>query len=251
MRRIRHPAYVTFLLALAHAFLPQAGHGGTAGGPNGKEKSKPATVRWNEDQPGCTFSRTEDGKYSYGLWSGDVGITMSVDAQELQKVHRRNEPFLGVLLDVRYRGKEPLDLHSGEISLEFVSHYKVIQHALSADTFSQKIQKDADELDRRTAREVAKHPEQKEAKEAYVRAFQKETAELLEFVSKNNMRWTLLDPETPEMSGWVLFATDSKWLGSWKPEEDFVLRIPVEEKIFEFPFKLPPKQGELILRKRE
>jgi len=44
-----------------------------------KTNDKPGspTVRWSETQPGCTFSTSEDGKYRYGLWSGDVGINFS------------------------------------------------------------------------------------------------------------------------------------------------------------------------------
>jgi hypothetical protein len=31
----------------------------------GKDKPKPTTVRWDEQRPGCTFSRGDDGKYLY------------------------------------------------------------------------------------------------------------------------------------------------------------------------------------------
>jgi len=43
------------------------------GQDNDKTKAKLPTVRWSEQQPGCTFERGDDGKYRYGLWSGDVG----------------------------------------------------------------------------------------------------------------------------------------------------------------------------------
>jgi hypothetical protein len=98
---------------------------------------------------------------------------------------------------------------------------------------------------------VEKHPEKKEMKEAYVRAFLKDSAELQEFVGKNSLRSTTLAPGNPETTGWVLFSTNSKWIGGWKKQEEFILRVPINEKIFEFPFKLPPKPGELMLRKRE
>ena len=87
---------------------------------------------------------------------------MTVDSQELEKVHRRHEPFFAVLLDVRYRGPGALDLDVDNISLEFVKHFQVVQTSLDPDDFSQKVQNDADELDHQTAREVEKHPEQKE-----------------------------------------------------------------------------------------
>ena len=49
----------------------------------------------------------------------------------------------------------------------------------------------------------------------------------------------------------MLFSTDSKWIGGWKKQEEFILRVPFLGKMFEFPFKLPPKPGEVMLRKRQ
>lgn len=214
------------------------------------EKTKVPAVRWDEQTPGCTFSRGADGKFRYGLWWSDIGITMAIDEQELEKVHRRHEPFFAVLLSVRYRGQAPLDLGVQNISLEFVKHFQVVQTALDPDGFSQKVQNDADALDHQTAREIEKNPEKKEEKETYLRAFLKDSAELQEFVGKNSLRATRLDPGNPETSGWVLFSTKSKWIAGWKKQEEFVLRVPLNGKMFEFPFKLPPKPGEVILRKR-
>jgi len=48
----------------------------------------------------------------------------------------------------------------------------------------------------------------------------------------------------------VLFGTKNKWLGDWKKPEGFLLRFPIAEKIVEFPFELPARQGDLILRRR-
>ncbi len=215
------------------------------------EKSKIPAVRWDEQTPGCTFSRSDDGKFHYGLWSGDIGITASVDSQELEKVHHRREPFFSVLLDIRYRGSGTLDFDSATITLEFIQHFQVVQPALDPDDFVTKIQADADTLDHETAREIEKHPEQKDAKQAYVRTFQKESNELIEFVSKNTLRPAHLGPSNAEIGGWVLFSTSSKWIGRWKKQEEFILRIPIEGKVFEFPLKLPPKPGDVLLRKRE
>jgi hypothetical protein len=216
-----------------------------------RDKAKLLAVRWDEQTPGCTFSRDTDGKIRYGLWSGDVGITIAVDAQELEKVHRRHEPFFGVFLSLRYRGQEPVDFGTQNISLEFVKHFQVMQPALDPDGFSQKVQNDADLVNDEAAHAIAKHPEKKEEKETYVRAFLKDSAELQEFVGKNSLRATRLDPSNPEISGWVLFSTKSKWIGGWKKQEEFILRVPFSGKMYEFPFKLPPKPGEAILRKRE
>lgn len=215
------------------------------------EKTKIPAVRWNEDYPGCTFSRGDDGKFHYGMWSGDFGVTLSVDAQELEKVHRRHPPFFAVQLSLRYRGQDMLEFAADNISLEFVKHFQVVQTALDPDAFAQKVQNEADEVDHEAAREVQRHPERKAAKEAYVRAFQKDSAELLEFVSKNSLRPTRLAPGNPEATGWVLFDTDSKWIGGWKKQEEFILRVPLEGKVFEFPFELPPRPGEVMLRRRE
>lgn len=222
-----------------------------AGAASDRDKNKTPAVRWDETHPGCTFSRGDDGKYRYGLSSGDVAITMAVDSEELGKVHRRHEPFFGVLLAVRYRGQASLDLSTTNISLEFLKHFRVIQTSLDPDDFAAKVQSDADALNDEIAHEVEKHPEQKEQKEAYMRAFLKDSAELTEFVGKNSLRPTTLNPGNPETSGWLLFSTQSKWISGWKKQEEFLLRIPLEDKIFEFPFKLPPKPGEVILRKRE
>jgi|SRR5271165_183106 len=223
----------------------------TAGSGAAKEKSKIPAIRWDEQNPGCTFSRSDDGLFHYGMWSGDVGIIVSIDSQELEKVHRRHEPFFSALLEVRYRGEGTLDFDVSNISLEFVRHFHVMQTALDPDDFSQKIQNDADALDHETKREMEKHPEKKAEKEAFARTFQKESAELQEFVSKDSLRPAKLSTGNQVIRGWVLFGVSSQWIGGWKKPEELILRVPVAGKIFEFPFTLPPKPGEAILRKRE
>ena len=216
-----------------------------------KDKNRTPAVRWVEGDPGCTFSRGDDGKYRYGLWSDDVGIVMAVDSQELEKVHRRHQLFFALLLTVRYRGPASLAVATDSISLEFIKHFQVIETALDPDDFADKVESDADALNHETAREVEKHPERKEQKEALMRAFLKDSTELEEFVGKNSLRPTRLSPGKNETSGWVLFSTDSQWIGRWKKQEEFVLRLPMAGKVFEFPFRLPPRPGETILRKRE
>ncbi|MGC1452673.1 MAG: hypothetical protein WA830_21800 [Candidatus Sulfotelmatobacter sp.] len=248
MRSLWHrtPRGLLLTLALGSLLSPVTG----SAAPR-KDKTKIPDVRWDEGHPGCTFSRGDDGKFRYGLWSDEVGITLAVDSQELEKVHRRHQPFFAVLLDLRYRGQGALEVSIENISLEFVKHFKVVQTSLDPDSFSEKVQNDADELDHQTAREVEKHPEQKEAKEAYMKAFLKDSAELQEFVGKSSLRPTRLGPGNPETAGWVLFSTDSKWINGWKKQEEFILRVPLDGKMFEFPFKLPPKPGDVMLRKRQ
>jgi hypothetical protein len=210
----------------------------------------PPAVRWSEEQPGCTFSRGDDGKYSYGLWSGDVGIVLAIDAREVQIIRHRIEPIFGVSLTVRYRGTSSLEESPDGITLQFIKHFKVLQSALDPDDYSQKIQADADAFDEESRRAIAKHPEQKEARQARLQEYQKSVNELIEFLSSNSLRPIHLDHATPETRGWVFFSTETKWLGGWKAQEEFVLRFPLAGKIFEFPFKLPPEPGELLLQKR-
>jgi hypothetical protein len=224
---------------------------GAAGFASDKNQPRIPIVRWDEAHPGCTFETSPDGKYRYGMWAEDVGVVMAVDSQELEKVHRRHEPFFSVRLTVRYRGQVPLDLAVDHISLEFERHYHVKQIALDPDDFSDSVQNDADTLNDQTARQVEKHPDQKQQREAMVRGFLKDAAELEEFVGKNSLRPTKLSPGHEETTGWVLFSTNSKWIGKWKKQENLTLRVPVAGKLFEFPFRLPPKPGETILRKRE
>ncbi len=219
-----------------------------------RENTKPLalpTVRWNEALPGCTFSTTNDGKYRYDLWFDDLGIFLAVDARELQIIRHRIEPIFGVLLTIRYRGTGGFDVNPEQVSLQFLKHFKIMQPALDADGYSQKIQADADALDDETRRIVEKHPEQKQARESRLQDYQKSVSELIEFLGTRSMRSTHLDRGNPEVSGWVFFNTANKWIGGWKPQEEFVLRIPLDGKLFEFPFKLPPKAGELLLRKRD
>ncbi len=216
-----------------------------------KESSHPEVIRWSESLPGCTFSRGDDGKYSYGLWAGDIGVIVAVDARELQVLRHRIEPVLGVLLTLHYRGSSSLDATPDGVTLEFVNHFKVVQPVLDPDSFSHKIQSDADAMDDETRRAIKKHPEEKETRIEGLQEYQKSADELIEFLNSHSLRPLHLDRATSQGRGWVFFNTDNKWIGSWKSEEEFVLRFPLAGKIFEFPFKLPPAPGELLLRRRQ
>jgi len=211
---------------------------------------KPPTIRWSEQQPGCTFSRGDDGKYRWGLWSGDVGVILAVDAREVQIIRHRIQPIFGVLLTIRYRGAASLDESPDDISLQFMKHFKVVQSSLDVEDFTAKIQADADAANDEERREVAKHPEKKEALEARLQDYQKSVSELIDFLGRNGLHPAHLTAGSPEVSGWVFFNTKSKWLGGWKQQEEFVLRVPLAGVIYEFPFKLPPEPGELLLQKR-
>lgn len=243
--RGQRPLRVLLVLALICPFALAAPAGG------GKSKSTAPTLRWSETQPGCTFSTSEDGKYHYGLWSGDIGIMLAVDAREVQIIRHRIEPIFGVFLTVRYRGTVGLDVKADQITLQFMKHFKIIQTSLDPEDYAEKIQADADALDDEARRIIEKHPDQKQARDARLQDYQKSVSELIEFMTKNSLSTAHLDTGKQEVSGWVFFNTANKWIGGWKTQEEFVLRLPMDGKIFEFPFKLPPKAGELLLRKRD
>jgi hypothetical protein len=208
------------------------------------------TLRWAEGQPGCTFSRDKDGKYRYALWTDNYGVILAVDSQELQLLHKRVERFFAVQLTVRYRGKDKLTVDPRKATLEFVKHFKLVQPALDPGEFAKQTQDDADEVEHQTEREIKKHPERKEDREKYVEAYQKEALEFLDFLSQRTLPAVQLDSGRTEVSGWILFSAKSKWIGPWKKPEEFLLRLPLAGRVVEFPFALPPQQGDLILRQR-
>ena len=143
-------------------------------------RSKPPdanAVRWAEGAPGSTFSRGADGKYSYGLRSKDLIVTLTVDAQELQLTRRRLTHFLGVFLDVRYEGAGTLVFDPNTATLEYSSHYRVMKASLDPEGFAERIESGGEEVSDETGRHVEKHPESKEQSEALARAYQKDVAE--------------------------------------------------------------------------
>ena len=241
-------AITSFALAAA---LP--GRAAIRNANEGKDKDsvQRPVLRWDEQQPGCTFSRGDDGKYSYGIWSGDVGVVVAVDARELQIIRRRVQPpVFAVLITMHNRGAKSVDAAASGITLQFINHFKVTQSSLDPDAYIRKVQSDADALDDETRREIKKHPEQRQVRETRLQQYQKSVNELIEFLGKSSLREAVMDSANPEVHGWVFFDANTKWLGAWKAQEELVLRVPVDEKVFEFPFKLPPERGEFILQKR-
>jgi hypothetical protein len=222
----------------------------TAGAiPAGPDKAQ-STLRWDEGQPGCTFSRDDDGKYRFGLWTADFGIILAVDYQELEKVRRRAQPIFALQLTIRFRGKDSLDVTPGGITLEFVKHSRDVHTSLDPDAFATKERVDTDALAAETEREVRKHPQKKEEKEAQMAVRRKDAADMIEFLNTRSLRSTKLDADHPEATGWVLFSTQSKWISDLEKQEEFVLRIPTKGRVVEFPFLLPASEGDLILRRR-
>lgn len=73
---------------------------------------------------------------------------------------------------------------------------------------------------------------------------------MAEFVNAHAMRSVVLTPAEPEVSGWIFFDTTNKWIGTLKKREELLLRVPFKERVFVFPFTLPPTQEDVILRRR-
>lgn len=209
-----------------------------------------STLHWAEGEPGCTFSRDDDGKYRYGLWTADFGVVFAVDVQELEKVRRRPDPIFALQLSVHYRGKESLDIVPARIGLEFVKHYGNVQSALDPDRLAAEEQNNVNALAGERDREVRKHPERQTEKEAALTAHRKDAADMIDFLKSRTLRATTLDRNHPEASGWILFSSKSKWIDGLRKQEEFVLRVPVGDRVIEFPFSLPPSEGDLILRRR-
>jgi hypothetical protein len=217
--------------------------------PKGKAASIPP-IRWKEGNAGCTFTRGDDGKYRYGLWTDDLGITLTVDSQELQRTGHRLDPFLGLVLSFRYRGTKALDVQADNITLEFVTHAHVVHGALDPNGFSSEYQKNVDAFAEENEHEIQKHPEKKDEKEALVRAYEKELVEVQEFLTTRSLHPVKLDSGSPETTGWIFFRAKDRWIGGWKKKEEFILRVRVENRVFVFPFALPPSGGDVILRRR-
>jgi hypothetical protein len=207
------------------------------------------TLRWTESQPGCTFS-ADDGRYRYGLWTDEFGIVLAIDSQELQKAGRRTQPIFTVLLTLRYRGRNSLSLDPRTITLEFVKHSRDLHATLDPNELAAKFHADTDGFAKATGKEIEKHPQKKATLESALEEHQKNAAEMQTFLNTRSLRTLRLDPAHAEASGWVYFSATSKWIGDWKKQEEFVLRIPLANEVIEFPFALPPSEGDLLLRRR-
>ena len=216
----------------------------------GTPQSLPA-LRWTEGAPGCTLRRAEDGHTYYSLSTADFQLTLAIDNQELEKIRHRTIPMIGVLLSFSYKGTDPVGISPDQSTLEFSKHFQVVQHALDPDTMLKQLQQNIDDLtDEVTRHQIKKHPEQKTAKEAELQQRLKDYTEMMDFISTHALHDSTLDPANSAASGWVFFNTKNRWIGPWRQPEQFVLRIPLNNALVEFPFELPPKGGKVQLRTR-
>lgn len=216
----------------------------------GTPQSLPA-LRWAEGAPGCTLRFAEDGHTYYSVSTVDFQLTLAVDNQELEKIRHRSIPMIGVLLSFNYKGTKPQDLSPSQSTLEFSKHFQVVQRALDPETMLTQLQQNIDDLtDEVTRHQIKKHPEQKTTKEAELQQRLKDYTEMMDFISTHALHDSTLDPANSAASGWVFFNTKNRWIGPWRQPEQFVLRIPLNNALVEFPFELPPKGGKVQLRTR-
>ena len=213
------------------------------------KKDRPA-VRWTEGAPGCTFERRDDGKYRWTMSDPDLTVTLLMDSQELTKSKHRFYRLLAAYVSVTYTGQNKADFPAA-VTLDFARHHEVVEGYEDPTELSNRLQNDVDTKIFETERAIKKNPKLAEEKTSLLREYQKEAAEFIEFVSTQTLdpAGTTLTPGNPEAHGWVLFATNHKWIGPFKEREDFILSVGMKDKFWQFPFSMPPSPGDLILRK--
>ena len=216
--------------------------------PSVRDKGRDGNWRWVEGGPGCTLTRGVDGKFYYGLSADDVRLVVTVDSQELQLVRRRIKPIFAVGLTVHYQGTGAVDVTPKRLSLEFETHSHVVQQSLDPYALAVRLRTDSAMLEDETARDIRKHPEKRQAELAFLQHYQNDSADMVNFLNTYALRRAELNVALPEVSGWVFFSTDSKWIGKWKEKEKFLLRVPLDKRVYEFPFTLPQ---EFTLRQRK
>ena len=213
-------------------------------------KKDPPSVRWTAGAPGCTFELRDDGKYSWTMMEHDRTVTLLMDSQELAKSGHRFYHLFGAYLSVTYTGQDKFEFPAGA-RIDFVRHHDVVEGYEDPGQLANKLQNDVDTKVFETERQIKKNPKIAEEKTALLRQYQKEAAEFIEFLSTQTLPsdTVILNSGNPETHGWVLFKTSNKWIGPWKEREDFILSVGMKDQIWQFPFSLPPTQGDLILRK--
>lgn len=182
--------------------------------------------------------------------AGDLSITVMMDSQELTKTQHRLYHGLALYVSATYTGHDKLEFPA-DLRMEFALHHNWIEAYEDPNQLSTRLQNDVDTLVFDTEREIKKHPEKAEEKNARAREYEKEVSEFIEFLSTQSLQPATLTPGNPEVHGWVFFSNRNKWMGPWKSREDLVLRILLKDQVWEFPFSMPPTPEDLILRKRD
>ena len=217
---------------------------------SGAGKEATPVLSWTENAANCTQRAGDDGRFYYGISSEDFEITLALDRQELEKIPHRTLPMLGVFLTFRYKGGKTLDVQQNRFALEFVKHLHIVQSSLDPDDTLKRLQDDVDSMTDEVERhQIKRHPGQKEQKETELQVRLRDYTEMMDFISTRALRPVTLDRSNSTASGWVFFNIKNKWIGPWRRPEQFILRLPVENVIVEFPFTLPP-QGKIELKRR-
>ncbi len=219
--------------------------------PLAHAKKKPAlpTVRWTEGAPGCSFQRGADGRLRWTLTDKDLDLNLIVDSQELTKsIHHGFYRTFALYLAVNYKGPGNFEFPA-DLRLDYVRHHDVIESTMDPAMLQNKLQNDLDTKVFDSERQIKKHPEMKEQKIARLRIDEKEGAEFIEFLSTQYLSSAILNAGNPETHGWVLFPTRNKFIGPWRQHEDFILAVYSKERVWQFPFSLPPEAGNPVLRK--
>jgi hypothetical protein len=214
-----------------------------------KKKELPS-VRWTAGAPGCTFERRDDGKYRWTMTGNDLTVTLLMDSQELAKSRHRFYQLLAAFVSVTYNGQGKFEFPA-DVRIDFVRHHDVVEGYEDPARLSNTLQNDVDTKIFETERKIKKDPKIAEEKTTLLREYQKEAAEFIEFLTTQTLSpdTAMLNPGNPEDHGWVLYSTRNKWIGPWKEREDFIVSVWMKDKIWQFPFSLPPTEGDLILRK--
>jgi len=213
-----------------------------------RKKHEITISRWTAGAPGCSFERGDDGRYRWTMSDKDLDFSLLVDSQELTKSRRRFYHVFGVYTTVTYKGQGNFE-YLADLRLDFVRHHGLIEGYWDPAELQSRLQNDLDTLVFETERQIKKNPDIKEEKTAYLQRYEKEGAEFLEFLTTQYLEPGTLNPGNPETHGWVFFPTTNKWIGPWKAREDFILEVRMKDRIWQFPFSLPPSGDELILRK--
>lgn len=220
-------------------------------GLSAANRSSFPALRWTAGAPNCTLRNADDGRTYYGLSYADFEVTLAVDRQELEKIPHRAIPMLSVLLTFQYRGHGQLQIQQDQVTLEFVKHFQVKKSAQDPDEMLDHLQDDVDSLTDQVERhDVRKHPEQKQQRESELQARLKDYTEMMDFVSTRALRPAILNPSNSTVTGWVFFGIKDRWIGPWRKPDQFILRLPLENLILEFPFSLPPSNTDIEFRHR-
>ena len=213
------------------------------------KKKELTAVRWTAGAPGCSFERGDDGRYRWTMTGKDLTVTLLVDSQELTKSRRRFYHLLGVYVAVTYTGQDKFEFPA-DLRIDFVRHHDVLEGFQDPTELSNKLQQRRyrDLPNRTSDQEESQDCRRKNGSLARV---PEGRCQFIEFLSAQSLdpNTVMLTPGNPEAHGWAFFATSNKWIGPWKEREDFILGVWMKDRVWQFPFSLPPAQGDLILRK--